>query len=181
MQRIRAVRDTTSGLSLSSPMTLFPRSAESRATEKEIISVMRIQYRPRSQCGVLVPLADEVPYADAAALPHGHGEYVGKGHDVHGVGTCGESLIAEHVDEIGDHHLRKAVGKLFAPGRQADGQHLAEHPEREGPEKGGGKRQFLRNRMKSSRHMATPRLNDVEMAAPSTPRAGKPKCPKMSV
>lgn len=98
---------------------------------------------PEEQCGVLVPLADEVPYADAAALPHGHGEYVGKGHDVHGVGTCGESLIAEHVDEIGDHHLRKAVGKLFAPGRQADGQHLAEHPEREGPEKGGGKRQFF--------------------------------------
>ena len=59
------------------------------------------------------------PDTDGAALCHGDAEQISEHDDVDTIGTGGERFHSQHVDEVGDDDLRRAVRQLFAGGGQA--------------------------------------------------------------
>ena len=64
-------------------------------------------------------LAYQMPDTDGAALCHGDAEQISEHDDVDTIGTGGERFHSQHVDEVGDDDLRRAVRQLFAGGGQA--------------------------------------------------------------
>ena len=125
-------------------------------------------------------LAYQMPDTDGSALCHGDAEQISEHDDVDTIGTGGERFHSQHVDEVGDDDLRRAVRQLFAGGGQAYLIRFFSSIHGKGRKYAGGKRWMcLRNSMTNSIIMETPRLKAVEMAAPSTPSSGKPKRPKM--
>ena len=64
--------------------------------------------------------SDEMPDANGTTLRHGDAEQIGKHDDIDTIGACGKSFDSQHIDEEGNHYLRRTVGKLFAGGGKAD-------------------------------------------------------------
>ncbi len=64
-------------------------------------------------------LAYQMPDTDGAALCHGDAEQISEHDDVDTIGTGGERFHSQHVDEVGDDDLRRAVRQLFAGRGQA--------------------------------------------------------------
>ena len=64
-------------------------------------------------------LAYQMPDTDGSALCHGDAEQISEHDDVDTIGTGGERFHSQHVDEVGDDDLRRAVRQLFAGGGQA--------------------------------------------------------------
>ena len=65
---------------------------------------------------LMPPLAYEMPHEDIAALRDADAEQIDEHNHVVAVGACGECLVADLIDEIGDDHLRKTIADVLAHG-----------------------------------------------------------------
>ena len=74
-------------------------------------------------------------YQDGSSLGKGQGEYICEHHYVDDICSGREGLVADHVYEIGDHYLRKAVGHMLSRRRDTDFQQILKFHPRERAEK----------------------------------------------
>ena len=72
------------------------------------------------ESGMRFLFSDEMSDANGTTLRHGDAEQIGKHDDVDTIGACGKSFDSQHIDEEGNHYLRRTVRKLFAGGGKAD-------------------------------------------------------------
>lgn len=70
------------------------------------------------ESGMRFLFSDEMPDANGTTLRHGDAEQIGKHDDIDTIGACGKSFDSQHIDEEGNHYLRRTVGKLFARRRE---------------------------------------------------------------
>ena len=71
-------------------------------------------------------LTHKMPHQDAAALCNADTKQEYERNHVEAVGAGCQSLVADLIYKIGDHHLRQAVGDILAHGRHADLQQVAQ-------------------------------------------------------
>ena len=79
-------------------------------------------------------LAYEMSHKDVAALRDADTEEIDEHDHVVTVGSCGQCLIADLVDEVGDDHLRQTVRDILAHGWDADIEQVLDFSPREGTE-----------------------------------------------
>ena len=82
--------------------------------------------------------SDEMPDANGTTLRHGDAEQIGKHDDIDTIGACGKSFDAQHIDEEGNHYLRRTVRKLFAGRRESHLHQIFQFYPRERTEIGNG-------------------------------------------
>ena len=126
----------------------------------------------------MASLAHKVSHKDVTALRNTETEQIDEHDHIVAVGTRGECLIADLIDEIGDDHLRETIRDILTHTRDADVQQISQLLPGDGTEivKRGI---WTLKWMAASNTIATARLAAVAMAAPSTPNCGHPQCPKI--
>ena len=84
---------------------------------------------PHQKSGMRFFLPYQMPDTYRSTLCHRDAEQIGEHNNIDAIGTCGKRLHSQHIDEISDYHLRRAVRKLL-PGRRQPHLHqiLQLHP-----------------------------------------------------
>ena len=108
-----------SGLEVSQPKIGMSRKGEDAGQHDGYHDGFLHDVFPHKEGCVRFLLAYQMPDTDGAALGHGDAEQISEHDDVDTIGTGGERFYSQHVDEVGDDDLRRAVRQLFAGGGQA--------------------------------------------------------------